>query len=83
MSAVVRSSPKTRNIYLYDREDACNVCATNHVVVCCDKCSETVCASVYCCSVFPYYNNTVFVVCRVCFETIDRKLKAVAYDDAE
>jgi hypothetical protein len=88
MSVVVRASQQTkmvyrnRNTFHYDQEDACNVCATNCVDDCCNKCGEAVCSSDQCCYVFPYYKNTAFVVCRVCCDRIDRKLKAVV-DDAE
>ena len=86
MSAVVRTSQQTKGVYrnrstlCYDREDACNVCAANHVDNCCNKCGNAVCASNQCRYVFPYYKNTAYVVCRVCYDTIDRKLKAVLVD---
>ncbi len=83
MSAVVRASKSNHNLFHYDREDSCNVCSSNNVDDCCNKCGEAVCASVHCCSVFPYYKNSAYVVCRVCYETIDRKLKAIVYNDAE
>jgi hypothetical protein len=82
MSLVVRASQQKRSTFCYDTEDACNVCGANHVDNCCNKCGDAVCASNLCCSVFPYYKNSAYVVCRVCYESIDRKLKAVV-DDAE
>ncbi len=86
MSVVARAYQKTKIVYrstfCYDTEDACSVCGANHVDNCCNKCGDAVCASNQCCSVFPYYQNTAYVVCRVCYESIDRKLKAVV-DNAE
>ena len=83
MSVVARASQQKRSTFCYDREDACSVCCANTVDDCCNKCGDAVCASNQCCSVFPYYKNTAYVVCRVCYETIDRKLKAVVYNDVE
>jgi hypothetical protein len=88
MSVVARASQQTkigyrnRNLFRYDPEDACNVCSANCVDDCCNKCGEAVCASNQCCTVFPRYKNAAYVVCRICYESIDRKLKAVV-DDAE
>jgi hypothetical protein len=83
MSVVERAYKQNRNLFHYDRNDTCNVCGTNCVYDCCNKCGEAVCESVHCCSVFPHYKNTEYVVCRVCYETIDRKLKVVVDDDTQ
>ena len=80
MSVVARASQQNRKMFRYDQEDACNVCSTNCVDDCCNKCGEAVCASNQCCTVFPRYKNAAYVVCRICYDTIDRKLKAVVAD---
>ena len=56
-------------------EDKCNECAEKAIQEGCNKCGEGVCMSVSCCESFPHHNNSHYVICRQCTNTIDEKLR--------
>ena len=65
----------------YHEDDGCEICTDNFACECCDRCGESVCSSDDCCMIFPHYYNTKYVICRGCFDLIDKKLKVlVDYD---
>ena len=63
-----------RTFKVYD-EDRCNECDEHAVQEACNKCGEGVCMSVSCCESFPHHNNSHYVICRQCTNTIDEKLR--------
>jgi len=41
----------------------------------CNSCSYVVCGHPACVTSFPHYNNTIWLVCNSCNETITKKIK--------
>jgi len=58
-------------------EDRCNECDENAIQEGCDKCGEGVCMTSSCCELFPHYNNSQYVICRHCTNSIDKKLRVL------
>jgi hypothetical protein len=56
-------------------KEYCEVCEEAGIEVCCDKCGDGVCRNERCCMVFPHYKNTEYVVCGICKDQIEKKLK--------
>ena len=60
-----------------DADDRCNECTEMAVQTACNKCGEGVCMSSTCCELFPYYNNSNYIICRKCTNTISEKLQVL------
>ena len=70
-----------RNSFIINNEDVCCTCNTGSIQECCDKCGDGVCLDDICCAVFPHYRDTIYVICRSCYDVIDRQLTVLIDDD--
>ena len=57
-----------------DRE-FCERCGEGDILLCCDRCGDGVCRGDRCCMIFPHHRNTEYVICNMCKEQIEEKLK--------
>lgn len=81
MSILVRHQSTRNNFKAEDKEDVCRGCNTGNIRECCNKCGDGVCMDESCCSLFPHHHNTVYVICRSCYDDIDRQLTILIDDD--
>ena len=63
--------------YLNKIDYLCNECNKNYNFdeQCCNLCGNIVCLSNDCCTTFPHYNNTTFIICTGCYNNFDKNLK--------
>ena len=66
--------PNMLSSYYIPYDDNCNECDHYTTITCCNKCGEGVCTAQKCCTSYPHYNNTSFIICRSCFCEIERQL---------
>jgi len=64
----------TLSPYYIPYDDNCNECNQYTSINCCNKCSECVCSSESCSTIYPHYNNTYFIICKACFCDIEQQL---------
>ena len=71
------NNPKERSrtsSYSISYHDDCNECDRTTMLHCCNKCGDGVCLNTTCCTTFPHYNNSTYVVCTSCIRSIDKNL---------
>ena len=55
--------------------DQCVTCNTKTVIMCCDKCGDSVCGDNKCCTRYPQYKKEDIILCMDCVDTIEKKFK--------
>ncbi len=70
------------NNLLYET-DKCNECDDRIVQECCNKCGEGVCLNVSCCQTFPHHNTELYIICKYCITSIERKLRPSSVDTCD
>lgn len=55
--------------------DHCVVCDNHTVIMCCDKCGDSVCENIKCCIRYPQYKKDDIVLCIHCLHEIEQKFK--------
>ena len=62
------------NTINYQVITTCGICDLNKSFYNCNKCGNCICDNEECCLIFPHYYNTLYYVCKNCFERISLKL---------
>lgn len=60
-------------------KDVCSECSENKYIICCNRCGNAVCSSIECSSLFPHYQNTIYVICDSCSTNIYGKMKLIDF----
>lgn len=55
--------------------DHCVTCNKETVIMCCDKCGDSVCGNVKCCARYPQYKKEDIILCTPCVGEIEQKFK--------
>jgi hypothetical protein len=71
-------SHRSTSLDSFLNKETCNECETNEITCQCDKCGNGVCKHNNCQWSFPYKFNTTMILCKRCFNDIDKKL--INYD---
>lgn len=58
-----------------DTKELCECCNERKLVDSCNTCGEGVCFHDTCCTLFPHYKNTLYIICVTCQQRIEHKLK--------
>jgi hypothetical protein len=61
--------------YSVEYLDYCTSCDGKKVIQCCDKCGDSVCGNVKCCTIYPQYKKDDIVLCNYCVKQIESKFK--------
>lgn len=56
-------------------EQKCNLCCNVHAtLLCCNHCSNINCGNLSCSIIFPHSNNTIYIICKKCYTSIENKM---------
>ena len=61
--------------YSVEYLDYCTGCDKKKVIQCCDKCGDSVCGNVKCCTIYTQYKKDDIVLCIYCVKLIESKFK--------
>ena len=74
MSFIGKTEELSKMLHSINNFEYCNCCNQEKLILSCNSCGKYVCADDMCSELYPHHNNTIFAICRHCFDTIGSKI---------
>ena len=74
MSSICKIDELSKMLHSINDFECCNYCNNIKLVLKCDSCRKYVCTNKECSELYPHHNNTIFTICRNCFDTIGNNI---------